>query len=250
LGTQLERHTRDWDDLAVLDPLWAIFPLPGGRSRLELDDFFATGALEVDAVLEEAKRLGQPQRWAKALDFGCGLGRATRALARHFESVVGVDVSEEMVTRARELNAQVLNSSFAVNLSAHLAQFEADSFDFVYSSFVLQHLPSAETARAYIREFLRITQPDGLVVFQMPDRLPWRRRLQLRRRVYSALRVARVPRKVLYDRLRLHPVRLISLSREDVERLVEELGGAVLLSAAIDAVEPIAGYRYFVAPSE
>ena len=228
--------------------MWAIFPLPGGRTRLELAEFFKTGSIEVEHVLQEARALGRPQRWTRALDFGCGLGRATRALAGHFESVEGVDISTEMVSRARELNGHIANCTFAVNSSADLEMFEADSFDLVYSSFVLQHLPSAETARGYIREFLRVTRPDGLVVFQMPSRLPWRRRLQLRRRVYSALRFGGLPREWLYARLRLHPVRLISLPREEVESVVGECGASVLLAAPIDAVEAIAGYRYFVAP--
>jgi ubiquinone/menaquinone biosynthesis C-methylase UbiE len=215
---------------------------------LELDDFFETGSVEVDNALEEAQRLARPLRRARALDFGCGLGRATRALAKHFESVEGVDISAEMVTQARELNGHIANCTFAVNSGADLQRFGSDSFDLVYSSFVLQHLPSAQTARAYIREFLRVTRPDGLVVFQMPSRLPWRRRLQLRRRVYSALRFGGLPREWLYARLRLHPVRLISLPREEVESVVGECGASVLLAAPIDAVEAIAGYRYFVAP--
>ena len=39
------------------------------------------------------------QMWV--LDFGCGAGRVTRALANRFGHVVGVDISEEMLRLAR-----------------------------------------------------------------------------------------------------------------------------------------------------
>ena len=40
----------------------------------------------------------------KALDFGCGTGRSTRFLKRLGFDVVGVDISEDMLTKARELD--------------------------------------------------------------------------------------------------------------------------------------------------
>ena len=47
---------------------------------------------------------GLPRARALALDFGCGAGRLSRALAAHFEHVVGVDVSASMIETARALN--------------------------------------------------------------------------------------------------------------------------------------------------
>ena len=40
----------------------------------------------------------------RALDFGCGVGRLTRALGDRFDAVVGVDISAGMVEQARRLN--------------------------------------------------------------------------------------------------------------------------------------------------
>ena len=41
------------------------------------------------------------------------------------------------------------------------------AFDFVYSSLVLQHM-KPEYSQNYIKEFLRILAPGGLVYFQLP----------------------------------------------------------------------------------
>ena len=48
----LAAQRRDWDELAELDPYWAICTTPGKRfGAWEADEFFATGEREVAAVL-------------------------------------------------------------------------------------------------------------------------------------------------------------------------------------------------------
>jgi SAM-dependent methyltransferase len=114
----------------------------------------------------------------RALDFGCGLGRITRALAQHFDESVGVDISEDMVRRARELNVDAPGASFVVNVASDLARFDDAGYDVVFSSIVLQHVPDRPTIKGYIAEFCRVTRPGGLVILQLPShiyRTQWRR---------------------------------------------------------------------------
>ena len=151
-----------------------------------------------------------------------------------------------MINRARQLN-DATNCSFLVGEEPDLRSFRSHTYDLVYSSFVLQHLSGSSIAADYIREFLRVARPDGLVVFQMPESLGLRARLQPRRRVYTALRGLGVPKAHL-RRLRLHPVRMIALSRSEVDRIVRGVGGSIVLAAPVDPSNPIAGNRYFVAP--
>src|SRR5207253_1465842 len=84
--------------------MWAVLSEPefsGGDAQAR---FFATGEGEVSGSLDVGRELGLPERFERALDFGCGLGRLTRALAERFESVVGVDISARMLAAARGLN--------------------------------------------------------------------------------------------------------------------------------------------------
>src|SRR5687767_8439812 len=82
----IERQGREWDELAELDPYWAICTAPDKRfGRWDREEFFATGEREVAEVLATAAELGLPRRHGAALDFGCGLGRLTRALAGRFQ---------------------------------------------------------------------------------------------------------------------------------------------------------------------
>jgi len=100
VNPSLRRHQRDWEDLGELDPYWAILAYPERRfGRWDLDEFFRTGAEEIARLEAEMQRLGRPARRERALDFGCGVGRLTQALAPHFERVVGVDVGKRGVER-------------------------------------------------------------------------------------------------------------------------------------------------------
>src|SRR5207248_4370527 len=59
---------------------------------------------------------------------------------------------------------------FVVNPANDLTLFPDDSFDLIYSSLVLQHM-RPEYSLNYIKEFLRVLAPGGLLVFQIPSRL-------------------------------------------------------------------------------
>ena len=66
-GGALERHRRDWEQLAEVDPLWAILAAPDARGgRWKLDEFFATGEAEIAEVLDvSAKTVARDWSFAK-----------------------------------------------------------------------------------------------------------------------------------------------------------------------------------------
>ena len=49
---------------------------------------------------------GSPAARRSALDFGCGIGRLSQALAEHFDQVYGVDISPKMIELARAAQSQ------------------------------------------------------------------------------------------------------------------------------------------------
>jgi trans-aconitate methyltransferase len=99
-----DRQAQDWNELAQLDPYWAILTAPEKRfGGWDSDKFLAIGTDEVAGMMERFERLRHPAQHERALDFGCGVGRIMRALARQFDEAVGVDISEDMVRRAQEL---------------------------------------------------------------------------------------------------------------------------------------------------
>ncbi len=229
-------QARDWDDLALVDPFWAVLAADGKRGGgWELSEFLSTGEADVEQLLGTAAQLERPSRRERALDFGCGVGRLTRALARRFDEAVGVDVSERMLEHARRLNADTPNVTFT-----NAEHPPAGRFDLVVANLVLQHLPSRALARVYITRLVEAARPDGLVVFQLPTRVPLARRLQPRRRLYAALRD-----RVSAERLHaagFHPVRMLALPEADVRDTVDRAGATVAHTEDAAA----AGLRYYV----
>jgi len=225
----LAAQRRDWDELAELDPYWAICTTPGKRfGAWDTDEFFATGEREIAAVLAEAEPLGVPGAWGEALDFGCGFGRVTRALAGRFERCVGVDIAPRMVDGARALNADRPACEFRVNPGSDLAQFGDGRFDLVYSSIVLQHVPRRDWIESYLAEFARVLRPGGAIVFTLPSHIPLVYRAQWRRRLYHGLRRLGVPADTVYRRLRLQPIAMSFLDERSVTSTLQRGGARVL----------------------
>ena len=168
----LKQVRSDWTELGTGDPLWAVLVSPKNRhGGWEVGDFLATGRDEVTAALAHADGLGLDVTRGRALDFGCGAGRLSIALADHMDEVVGVDISPSMVSAARELDTSE-RCQFVENNRGDLSIFADDSFDLVYSSLVLQHLPPP-IAQGYLAEMLRVLRPGGVLIVQLatrPDR--------------------------------------------------------------------------------
>ena len=56
---RIERQAQDWNELAQLDPHWAILTSPGKRfRRWDSDEFFATGTAEAEAFMRRAASSG------------------------------------------------------------------------------------------------------------------------------------------------------------------------------------------------
>jgi SAM-dependent methyltransferase len=252
VNPSLRRHQRDWEDLGDLDPCWAILAYPDRRfGRWDLDEFFRSGEVEIGRLTADMQRLGYPAKRERALDFGCGVGRLTRALAPHFRHCYGVDVSAPMIAAAKKLNAAFPNCEFVLNSNPNLRMFPHGHFDLIYSVLVLQHLPTRAAIATYVADFARVLAPGGLLVCQIPSRIPPRRRLQLRRRLYGILRSLGVAPRVLYHRLGLFPMRMTSLAEQDVCALLTSAGARVL-EARADAMASTAieSRTYYVTKPE
>jgi len=212
------QHQEDWDALARLDPLFAIRADKGKRGgRWTLEDFLATGRDEIEDVVGYLKERAPDLRFDAALDFGCGVGRLTVPLHRHWSSVVGVDISEEMVSLAGRYHSERPGLRFVHNDRADLAVFGDGTFDLVYSNITLMHIPHVPAIERYVRDFVRVLRPGGYALFQLPTRLPLFQRIKLRRALYHVLARAGFPPDVLYHRLRLHPVKMMQVPRSRLE---------------------------------
>ena len=176
-ATGLKKLQRNWEGLARKDPLWAILADPSKKGgRWDVEEFFNTGQREAHDLIEHIDSLHVIMARDSAMDFGCGVGRVSQALAHYFNSVCGVDIAPTMIELARKYNRYPEKCKFYLNETDDLKTFEDSSFNLVYSNITLQHMEKKCIIR-YLRKFLRVIAPGGLIVFQLPSSPSFRTRL-------------------------------------------------------------------------
>src|SRR4051812_8970682 len=157
----LEQMRADWNERAGED---AYYYVAFGRREQDDEEFFATAqAIVKDFELDLKRVRGRDA----ALEIGCGPGRLMRPLAKHFQEIHGVDVSDEMVRLARERLRDTPNAFPHHGTGSDLAMFPDEKFDFVYSFAVFQHIPSREVVFNYLREARRVLKPGGVLRCQL-----------------------------------------------------------------------------------
>ena len=171
---RLRALRRHWNEYGRSDPLWAILTAPDKKgNRWSIDEFLQTGRVEIDALIGYLDQRGLARNRRRALDFGCGAGRLTHALAgvlrprdRRRHRCVD-DRRGETAARGRP------NLEFRVNTSGRLESIASGSVDLVYTLLVLQHIPP-RYVREYLADFVRVLTPGGVLIFQLPsgDALP------------------------------------------------------------------------------
>ena len=160
----IESMRRDWDERARKNPY---FYIASWRKDWDEESFFRSGE-------EDYRRLVSPvlerhefaPRGKTMLELGCGAGRMSRSFAAEFDRVLAIDVSAEMLNRARALNRDFENITWVQGNGSDMSNIASESVEFVFSYLVLQHLPNEALVRFYISEILRILAADGLCLFQ------------------------------------------------------------------------------------
>jgi len=112
-------------------------------------------------------KFGKLHRDDDVLDIGCGYGRFMYAAADHVRLIVGVDIHDAPLNKAREILQTKLNARVVLTDGLSLP-FDDGSFSVVYSRSVMQHIPRS-LVRVYINEAHRVLKIGGRLCMQFPD---------------------------------------------------------------------------------
>ena len=178
MNSQLRRMRRDWDRRAREN---ARFYVATMQDEWSDEEFYRSGEMTFEEqVLTDLPNIcqGREPGDMHVLEIGCGAGRVTRALARHFGRVYAVDISTEMVRQARLGLAGYPNVRILRNNGRDLSVLggrwwnrlgigEKIQLDFAFSCIVFQHIPSREIIENYVTEVNRLLRPGGLFKFQV-----------------------------------------------------------------------------------
>ncbi len=132
---------------------------------------------DMPAVNEAYEKLGEGKKKLYVLDIGCAYGFVGRDRFATWDSafILGVDISENVVTKARELNSDSRFVYETLDLEAVdykqklrelMNKYNIPSFDLIFGAYLLQHLKDPVKLLRGIREFL---DDDGYVIFRNSD---------------------------------------------------------------------------------
>ncbi|HEY9772509.1 MAG TPA: class I SAM-dependent methyltransferase [Planktothrix sp.] len=237
----LESH---WEAWAQTDPLFAVLTWPDARGgKWNQDDFFHTGLHEIEELMVNLRKLGIEVERNRALDFGCGVGRLSQALSQQFRAVVGVDISSTMIALSRQFDRSEGRCTFVQNCAEDLSVLGESGFDLVYTNIVLQHIyPSAQ--KRYIAEFLRILNPGGVAVFQIPERRLAYTVSDLIVPIRDALRFVV---NLMFGKVAWPKMEMNCLPESDVRQIVDAAGAKLIATEEMAWGRPVwRSLRYYV----
>ncbi len=246
----LDKLRKNWEQFGRDDPYWAILTDPEKRGqKWDIEAFYRSGQREIGHLMHFLENQDIQVAKQAALDFGCGAGRLTQALADYFEEVVGVDIAESMIELGRKRNPRPDRVTYLHNSHPDLRKLDNASMDLIYSNITLQHIPPVHI-RTYLVEFMRVLRPEGLLVFQLPAGIrkhdeagKWSWQGWLARLVYR-LRLDGLYRRIRYFRQPIMDMHW--LPKSGVEQLLESKGGKILKTQPDQSAGPIfESYRYY-----
>ncbi len=152
-----EQMRKDWDRRVSHD--YRFWMSDGYQDDAQM---WSTGERDF-AIVSEGIEYGEGRT---ALEIGCGVGRMLRAASKQFGRVVGLDVSQRAIDKARELIGPHSRIELVVGSGFDLQPVETQSVDFVWSYAALTSMPTAVIA-SYLIEMKRVLKPGGVVRLQV-----------------------------------------------------------------------------------
>lgn len=142
----------DWRDIAKKLPYWGVLSEEQyNAKKLDKDvieNFYATGEEFVNNLVATVQsRFGKAVHISKALDFGCGVGRLLLPLARMSEHATGIDIAPDMLRLCQKRADSVGIKNITLVPSDDTLSKLDDSYDFINSYIVFQHIPPS---RGYV----------------------------------------------------------------------------------------------------
>jgi ubiquinone/menaquinone biosynthesis C-methylase UbiE len=168
-----------------------------------LAPFYDLVTMPVSKVRDRVVNFTNAGTGSKILDVGTGTGKQAFAFAKKGYDVVGIDLSEAMLTVARKKN-KYTNVKFEVADAVNLP-FENDSFDVSCASFVLHDMPLT-IRETILKEMARVARPKGMIVI-----------------IDYALPVNKIGRFLIYHFIKLYEGKYyLEFIKSDLEALLEK----------------------------
>ena len=167
----LTDRKRVWDKAAATDSKYYVIAGIDDRREWELSDFFKSGENDIEEfVLPFLQQMNMVPSTKSMVEIGCGVGRVTHTFSQVFERITAFDISKEMISQAKELNADLANVHFQEGSGASLRPLNGSTVDFCFSYLVFTHFSKYWLFEAYFAEMARVLRPGGLFKIELDGR--------------------------------------------------------------------------------
>jgi ubiquinone/menaquinone biosynthesis C-methylase UbiE len=215
-------------------------------------------------ITEKTMRLMDLRPGERVLDLGCGAGWATRLLARMvgdgpdgFGQVVGLDVSDEMIRRARETSKDFENVLYVWG-SAQQIPWEENFFDKVLSVESFYYYPDQDRA---LMELFRVMAPRGRLFILInlyednPYSLQWVDKLKVPVHVRSEAEYIAMLERHAFEKVEARRIPDDTPTPDDYKtksfhsledlRAFKKMGALLLMASKPDLRTPAPGYAIY-----
>ncbi len=124
-------------------------------ARLEFPGTYHLAYRDIPAIINEHAKGN------RALDFGCGAGRSTRFLQKLGFDVIGIDISEDMIRKANEIDP---GGPYHLVREGEFHPRGKREYDLVLSAFTFDNIPTAEKKIKLFKEIRGLLKPGGVLI--------------------------------------------------------------------------------------
>jgi ubiquinone/menaquinone biosynthesis C-methylase UbiE len=124
-------------------------------ATLEFKNTYHLAYRDIPAILAEHVR------GRKSVDFGCGTGRSTRFLRQLGFEVTGVDIAEDMIRKARQLDP---SGDYRLIPGDDLGALPSGTYDLVLAAFTFDNIAGRDNKLRILRDLGRLLKRQGKLV--------------------------------------------------------------------------------------
>lgn len=124
-------------------------------ATLEFKNTYYLAYRDLPAIIREHVHGNQ------AIDFGCGTGRSTRFLRQLGFEVTGVDIAEDMLRKARQIDS---SGDYRLVPGDDLSALQPGGYDLVLSAFTFDNIPGKENKIRIFRNLRGLLREGGRIV--------------------------------------------------------------------------------------
>lgn len=165
-----------WDKFGEENPYYTVLTLDKfDKEKFSTDardEFFNTGFSYINRVWNEIKlHFEEDFKPRNALDFGCGVGRVVVPLAERAEKVVGIDISEQMIKKAKENSVQYGFENTSFFQTDDFFSKNKETYDLIHSIIVFQHI-NPKIGLSIFENLIKVLNEGGIGVIQFAYKNP------------------------------------------------------------------------------